>query len=104
MVPNGAAELDDRIQIGDRVLEINDVLLSGVTHKLAVETLRNTPEVCRLVMERGVPASAKPTAPSPGVGGLSNTPTSENSGESEKDYSLVTKGNMLSFYTWHKIM
>ncbi|XP_064639301.1 tyrosine-protein phosphatase non-receptor type 13-like isoform X2 [Lineus longissimus] len=93
MVSNGAAELDNRIQVGDRVLEINDVLLSGVTHKLAVETLRNTPEVCRLVMERGVPTSAKPPTSSPGVSVLSNTPTSENSGESEKDYSLVTKDN-----------
>ena len=40
-----AAEADGRIQVGDRVLEVNGVSLVGVTHKQAVETLRNAPQV-----------------------------------------------------------
>ena len=40
--------------IGDRVLEVEDVNLIGVTHKHAVETLRSAPDTCRLLMERGV--------------------------------------------------
>ncbi len=60
-----AAEADGRIEVGDRVLEVTGVSLIGVTHKQAVETLRNTPQLCRLVMEKGQrPPSHKDRLPS----------------------------------------
>ena len=42
------------------MLEVNEVSLLGVTHKTAVETLRNAPPVCKLVMERGEPPALRP--------------------------------------------
>ena len=37
------------------MLEINGVSLLEVTHKQAVETVRSSPLVCHLKMERGIP-------------------------------------------------
>uniref|UniRef100_A0A8C9SEX3 Protein tyrosine phosphatase non-receptor type 13 n=1 Tax=Scleropages formosus TaxID=113540 RepID=A0A8C9SEX3_SCLFO len=42
VIPKGAAELDGRIQKGDRVLAVNGKSLEGATHKQAVEALRDT--------------------------------------------------------------
>uniref|UniRef100_A0AAZ3R182 Tyrosine-protein phosphatase non-receptor type 20 n=1 Tax=Oncorhynchus tshawytscha TaxID=74940 RepID=A0AAZ3R182_ONCTS len=42
IIPKGAAELDGRIQKGDRVVAVNGKSLEGATHKQAVETLRDT--------------------------------------------------------------
>uniref|UniRef100_A0A673Y281 Tyrosine-protein phosphatase non-receptor type 20 n=1 Tax=Salmo trutta TaxID=8032 RepID=A0A673Y281_SALTR len=42
IIPKGAAELDGRIQKGDRVVAVNGKSLEGTTHKQAVETLRDT--------------------------------------------------------------
>ena len=33
LYPNGAADLDGRIQVGHRILSVNGVSLQGVTHK-----------------------------------------------------------------------
>ncbi|XP_013396442.1 tyrosine-protein phosphatase non-receptor type 13 [Lingula anatina] len=63
LVPGGAAERIRKIQIGDRVIEVNEVSLEGVTHKQAVETLRNAPHICRLSMERGEPLQTKMESP-----------------------------------------
>ncbi|KAJ8418163.1 hypothetical protein AAFF_G00138720 [Aldrovandia affinis] len=52
LVPRGAAEQDGRIQIGDRLLEVDGDNLRGVTHKQAVECLKRTGEVVNLVLER----------------------------------------------------
>ncbi|KAL3876548.1 hypothetical protein ACJMK2_034389 [Sinanodonta woodiana] len=55
----GSAEDDGSIQRGDRILEVNDVTMIGMTHKQAVETLKNAPPLCKLVIER--PGSASST-------------------------------------------
>ncbi|KAG9341093.1 hypothetical protein JZ751_019847 [Albula glossodonta] len=52
LVPGGAAEQDGRIQIGDRLLEVDGNNLRGVTHRQAVECLKKTGEVVSLVLER----------------------------------------------------
>ncbi|KAJ4948878.1 hypothetical protein JOQ06_020401 [Pogonophryne albipinna] len=45
LVSGGAAEQDGRIQIGDRLLEVDGSNLRGVTHPQAVECLKRTGEV-----------------------------------------------------------
>ncbi|KAM3862683.1 LOW QUALITY PROTEIN: tyrosine-protein phosphatase non-receptor type 13 [Diretmus argenteus] len=52
LVPGGAADVDGRIQIGDRLLEVDGSNLRGVTHKQAVECLKKTGEVVSLLLER----------------------------------------------------
>uniref|UniRef100_A0A3B4UZF0 Tyrosine-protein phosphatase non-receptor type 13 n=1 Tax=Seriola dumerili TaxID=41447 RepID=A0A3B4UZF0_SERDU len=42
IIPKGAAELDGRIQKGDRVVAVNGKSLEGATHQQAVEVLRDT--------------------------------------------------------------
>jgi len=53
LVPNGAAANSARIRIGDRVISVNSITLTSVTHKQAVEALRNASTPVTLVMERG---------------------------------------------------
>uniref|UniRef100_A0A6Q2YTQ8 Tyrosine-protein phosphatase non-receptor type 20 n=1 Tax=Esox lucius TaxID=8010 RepID=A0A6Q2YTQ8_ESOLU len=53
IIPKGAAELDGRIQKGDRVVAVNGKSLEGATHKQAVETLRDTGQMVHLLLEKG---------------------------------------------------
>ncbi|XP_041125252.1 tyrosine-protein phosphatase non-receptor type 13-like isoform X2 [Polyodon spathula] len=53
IVPQGAADRDGRIRKGDRLLEVDDISLQGITHKEAVECLKRTGEVVRLLLQRG---------------------------------------------------
>ncbi|KAL6096748.1 ptpn13 [Pungitius sinensis] len=53
IVPKGAAELDGRIQKGDRVVAVNGNSLEGATHKQAVEALRETGQLVHLLLEKG---------------------------------------------------
>ncbi|KAJ7986804.1 hypothetical protein DPEC_G00332180 [Dallia pectoralis] len=53
VIPKGAAELDGRIQNGDRVVAVNGKSLEGATHKQAVETLRDTGQMVHLLLEKG---------------------------------------------------
>ncbi|KAM8939670.1 tyrosine-protein phosphatase non-receptor type 13 [Pelodytes ibericus] len=63
VIPKGAAELDGRIQKGDRVLSVNGTSLEGATHKQAVEMLRNTGQVVTLLLEKGNLPTTKLHAP-----------------------------------------
>uniref|UniRef100_A0A8B9LHU8 FERM and PDZ domain containing 2 n=1 Tax=Astyanax mexicanus TaxID=7994 RepID=A0A8B9LHU8_ASTMX len=45
LIPGGAADQDGRIQIGDRLLEVDSCNLRSVTHRQAVECLKKTGEV-----------------------------------------------------------
>uniref|UniRef100_A0A3Q4GZT6 Tyrosine-protein phosphatase non-receptor type 13 n=1 Tax=Neolamprologus brichardi TaxID=32507 RepID=A0A3Q4GZT6_NEOBR len=59
LIPKGAAELDGRIQKGDRVVAVNGKSLEGATHQQAVEALRDTGQTVHLLLERGhVPANS----------------------------------------------
>ncbi|KAG1950408.1 tyrosine-protein phosphatase non-receptor type 13 [Pimephales promelas] len=55
VMPGGAADQDGRIQIGDRLLEVDGCNLRSVTHRQAVECLKRTGEVVSLVLEREPP-------------------------------------------------
>ncbi|XP_020604777.1 tyrosine-protein phosphatase non-receptor type 13-like [Orbicella faveolata] len=54
LLPNGPADMDGRIQIGDRILQVNGISLVGVTHKQAVETIKMAPYRTRLILDRSV--------------------------------------------------
>ncbi|XP_041032363.1 tyrosine-protein phosphatase non-receptor type 13-like [Carcharodon carcharias] len=58
IIPGGAADLDGHIRKGDRLQEVDGVSLQGITHKQAIERLKNTGQVVRLVLERGQQATA----------------------------------------------
>ncbi|XP_059802371.1 tyrosine-protein phosphatase non-receptor type 13-like isoform X1 [Hypanus sabinus] len=53
IIPGGAADLDGHIRKGDRLQEVDGFNLQGITHKQAIERLKNTGQVVRLVLERG---------------------------------------------------
>ncbi|XP_058847124.1 tyrosine-protein phosphatase non-receptor type 13-like isoform X2 [Acipenser ruthenus] len=101
IIPKGAAELDARIKKGDRVLSVDGKRLDGATHKQAVETLRETGQVVRLLLEKGqLPATSVHAPVTPQC-----TPPCKTDGQAEpgvkkenvtmaKDYSFVTEDNV----------
>ncbi|KAK3601912.1 hypothetical protein CHS0354_041851 [Potamilus streckersoni] len=59
LFPGGSAEDEGSIQRGDRILEVNDVSMIGMTHKQAVESLKYAPPLCKIVVERPGSASSR---------------------------------------------
>uniref|UniRef100_A0AAX7TBD1 Tyrosine-protein phosphatase non-receptor type 20 n=1 Tax=Astatotilapia calliptera TaxID=8154 RepID=A0AAX7TBD1_ASTCA len=105
LIPKGAAELDGRIQKGDRVVAVNGKSLEGATHQQAVEALRDTGQTVHLLLERGhVPANSihapltpKNTPPSASTGyDRSPTKNKEQTLEAKEkpEYSFITQDNM----------
>ncbi|XP_038593924.1 tyrosine-protein phosphatase non-receptor type 13 [Micropterus salmoides] len=103
LVPGGATEQDGRIQIGDRLLEVDGYNLRGVTHHQAVECLKRTGEVVTLLLERepAVILEPRPDSPCPPLAhspSYTQPPRTEVSMETTlsgrtKDYSFVTDEN-----------
>ncbi|XP_035518834.1 tyrosine-protein phosphatase non-receptor type 13 [Morone saxatilis] len=103
LVPGGAADQDGRIQIGDRLLEVDGSNLRGVTHYQAVECLKRTGEVVNLLLEREptVILEPRPDLPCPPLAHNPShiqPPRTEVSMETTlsgraKDYSFVTDEN-----------
>ncbi|XP_028278959.1 tyrosine-protein phosphatase non-receptor type 13 [Parambassis ranga] len=103
LVPGGAAEQDGRIQIGDRLLEVDGSNLRGVTHQQAVECLKRTGEVVIVLLEREptVVLEPRPDSPFPPLvhsPSHMQPPRTEVSMETTlsgraKDYSFVTDEN-----------
>ncbi|XP_078284474.1 FERM and PDZ domain-containing protein 2 [Rhinoraja longicauda] len=105
IIPEGAADLDGHVRRGDRLQEIDGLSLQDITHKQAIERLKNTGQVVRLVLERGHQTAAG----SPGYGnqlgpfladGLHweqdeypDNSMATTSATTSKDYSFVTDGN-----------
>lgn len=56
LISGGAAEIDNRIKPGDKLLEVNGVLLEKLSYNDVVNTLRESAQVTHLVLERGIPA------------------------------------------------
>lgn len=50
--PDGAAAMDGRIGISDRIVAVNGVNLTGATRQEAVDALRNSPIIAQLVVEK----------------------------------------------------
>ncbi|XP_031463569.1 FERM and PDZ domain-containing protein 2 [Phasianus colchicus] len=60
IIPRGPADKDGQIKIGDRLLEVDGISLCGLTHKQAVENLKKSGQVAKLVLERGHHQAAEP--------------------------------------------
>ncbi|XP_010290446.1 PREDICTED: FERM and PDZ domain-containing protein 2, partial [Phaethon lepturus] len=60
IIPRGSADKDGQIKIGDRLLEVDGTSLCGITHKQAVEHLKKSGQVAKLVLERGNYQLAEP--------------------------------------------
>ncbi|KAM9727640.1 tyrosine-protein phosphatase non-receptor type 13 isoform 1-T1 [Menidia menidia] len=103
LVPGGSADQDGRIQIGDRLLEVDGSNLRGVTHQQAVECLKRTGEVVSLLLEREPTVVLEPRPDSPFAAlvhsaSYTQPPRTEISMETTlsgraKDYSFVTDDN-----------
>ncbi|XP_052589884.1 FERM and PDZ domain-containing protein 2 isoform X1 [Peromyscus californicus insignis] len=63
IIPGGPAAKEGQIRQGDRLLQVDGVSLSGLTHKQAVQYLKGPGQVARLVLERRGPRAA-PQCPS----------------------------------------
>uniref|UniRef100_A0A669E9N5 Tyrosine-protein phosphatase non-receptor type 20 n=1 Tax=Oreochromis niloticus TaxID=8128 RepID=A0A669E9N5_ORENI len=104
LIPKGAAELDGRIQKGDRVVAVNGKSLEGATHQQAVEALRDTGQTVHLLLERGhVPANSihapltpKNTPPSATGYDRNLTKNKEQPLEAKEkpEYSFITQDNV----------
>ncbi|CAL8359112.1 unnamed protein product [Boreogadus saida] len=101
LVPGGAAEMDARIQIGDRLLEVDGFNLRGVTHRQAVECLKRTGEVVSLLLEREPmvvldtrsESPCPPLAHSQSLAMKIDVPMETTLSGKPKDYSFVTDEN-----------
>ncbi|XP_068253537.1 FERM and PDZ domain-containing protein 2 [Nyctibius grandis] len=60
ILPRGPAAKDGQIKIGDRLLEVDGISLCGITHKQAVEHLKKSGQIAKLVLERGNYQLAEP--------------------------------------------
>ncbi|XP_037997182.1 FERM and PDZ domain-containing protein 2 [Motacilla alba alba] len=60
IIPRGPADKDGQIRIGDRLLEVDGISLCGITHKQAVEHLKKSGQIAKLVLERGNYQLAEP--------------------------------------------
>ncbi|XP_026152952.1 tyrosine-protein phosphatase non-receptor type 13 isoform X2 [Mastacembelus armatus] len=103
IIPKGAAELDGRIQKGDRVVAVNGKSLEGATHQQAVEALRDTSQIVHLLLEKGHPpadsvhAPLTPQSTPPFAGNDRDQTTNKDQSQDVKEkpeYSFVTQDNM----------
>ena len=66
LILNGPADMNGRVRVGDRILEVNGISLKSVTHKQAVEIIKRAPRHCQLLIDRSihvnVPMSIKKTS------------------------------------------
>ncbi|XP_023816332.1 tyrosine-protein phosphatase non-receptor type 13 isoform X2 [Oryzias latipes] len=103
LTPKGAADLDGRIQKGDRVVAVNGKSLEGASHQQAVNALRDTGQTVHLSLEKShlpLDRVSAPVTPRCTVRGINSEPDHakdrEKSSESKdkKDYFFVTKDNV----------
>ncbi|NXJ07114.1 PTN20 phosphatase, partial [Odontophorus gujanensis] len=91
----GPADKDGQIKIGDRLLEVDGISLCGLTHKQAVENLKKSGQIAKLVLERGHHQAAEPCLSTndrkEDQGAVVSVATSFTDGS--KDYSFLTDDN-----------
>ncbi|XP_056146193.1 tyrosine-protein phosphatase non-receptor type 13 isoform X1 [Lampris incognitus] len=105
IIPKGAAELDGRIQKGDRVVAVNGKSLEGATHKQAVEALRDTGQTVHLLLEKGhlsadsVHAPLTPQCTPPCGASDQDQPNNKEKSlelKAKPEYSFITDDNVFS--------
>uniref|UniRef100_A0A1A7WAN9 Protein tyrosine phosphatase, non-receptor type 13 n=3 Tax=Iconisemion striatum TaxID=60296 RepID=A0A1A7WAN9_9TELE len=103
IIPKGAAELDGRIQKGDRLVAVNGKSLEGATHQQAVDILRETGQKVHLLLERAPPPADGTHAPlTPQVTAvhassdneLAKGKASHLESNEKPEYSFVSKDNV----------
>ncbi|CAL8327342.1 unnamed protein product [Boreogadus saida] len=98
IIPNGAAEMDGRIQKGDRVVAVNGRSLEGATHAEAVEALRDTKKSVHLLLEKGQPPTDSVHAPltprSTPPKGRDRAPPKTAPPQTPPPYGFVTEDNV----------
>lgn len=66
IIDGGAAQQDGRLQVGDKIMRVNDTLLEDVTHEDAVAALKKTRDRVVIVIARvGMSFTDSPTLPPP---------------------------------------
>ncbi|XP_068806305.1 FERM and PDZ domain-containing protein 2 isoform X2 [Struthio camelus] len=95
IIPRGPADKDGQIKIGDRLLEVDGISLCGITHKQAVERLKKSGQVAKLVLERGHHRLAELclTAKDRKEDQRTAVPVATSFTDGTKDYSFVTDDN-----------
>ncbi|CAI2357114.1 unnamed protein product [Caenorhabditis sp. 36 PRJEB53466] len=53
IIDDGAADLDGRLRVGDKILEVDNHSLVNVTHDIAVDVLKKTGNRVRLLVQKG---------------------------------------------------
>ncbi|XP_034239712.1 membrane-associated guanylate kinase, WW and PDZ domain-containing protein 1 isoform X2 [Thrips palmi] len=91
---NGPASLDNRLKVGDQIIEINAINTKNMTHAEAIEIIRNGGPSVRLLVKRGgrVP-------PPPNIGGCHDTYSEEMVGtlmDSTCNQLTTTLGNSMN--------
>ncbi|KAM3599920.1 uncharacterized protein V6R79_013813 [Siganus canaliculatus] len=103
IIPKGAAELDGRIQKGDRVVAVNGKSLEGATHQQAVEVLRDTGQTVHLLLEKGQPPADRVHAPLTPQCTIQRAGTNQDQTKNKElplqekvkpEYNFVTKDNV----------
>ncbi|XP_058472827.1 tyrosine-protein phosphatase non-receptor type 13 isoform X1 [Solea solea] len=103
VIPKGAAELDGRIQKGDRVVAVNGKSLEGATHQQAVEALRDTGQTVHLLLEKGHPPADHVHAPVTPLCTRTSVGSSREQNKSKEqphevkekpEYSFITQDNV----------
>ncbi|KAM7103292.1 LOW QUALITY PROTEIN: FERM and PDZ domain-containing protein 2 [Ciconia maguari] len=95
IIPRGPADKDGQIKIGDRLLEVDGISLCGITHKQAVEHLKKSGQIAKLVLERGNYLLAEPclTANERKEDQCAVVSVATSFTDGTKDYCFLTDGN-----------
>ncbi|XP_009887119.1 PREDICTED: FERM and PDZ domain-containing protein 2 [Charadrius vociferus] len=96
IIPRGPADKDGQIKIGDRLLEVDGISLCGITHKQAVEHLKKSGQIAKLVLERGNYLLAEPrlTANDRKEDQCAVVSVATSFTDGTKDYCFLTDDNM----------
>ncbi|XP_068022271.1 FERM and PDZ domain-containing protein 2 isoform X3 [Melanerpes formicivorus] len=96
IIPRGPADKDGQIKIGDRLLEVDGISLCGITHKQAVEHLKKSGQIAKLVLERESYPLAEPHLAANNRKEDQCTIVSEATSctDGTKDYCFLTDGNI----------
>lgn len=108
---NGPAHHDNRLQVGDQIIEINSISTKNMTHAEAIELIRQGGNTVRLLVKRGnkIPPNmseqtspANPVIPNvlnPVLSPLANGPISQSSPRGQSQVGLPNQ--VQDMYNWN---